>query len=148
MLMLHRIRRRRYSVMSVCTSSCSYLISSNNCSSLKNHHHPKPRPGSSNSLHFLNTPPLKHHGGQVSLSNRRLSLSSSSSSDKVKVVNPIVEMDGDEMTRIIWTMIKHKVFIFITIVIMPVTTFFFFFWFGILVKLFSLPCSLYFHMWI
>ena len=25
---------------------------------------------------------------------------------KIKVVNPIVEMDGDEMTRIIWKMIK------------------------------------------
>jgi isocitrate dehydrogenase len=28
--------------------------------------------------------------------------------DRVKVQNPIVEMDGDEMTRIIWTMIKDK----------------------------------------
>jgi isocitrate dehydrogenase len=27
---------------------------------------------------------------------------------KVKVHNPIVELDGDEMTRIIWTMIKQK----------------------------------------
>jgi isocitrate dehydrogenase len=26
---------------------------------------------------------------------------------KIKVDNPIVEMDGDEMTRIIWTMIKE-----------------------------------------
>ncbi|KMZ61939.1 hypothetical protein ZOSMA_49G00070 [Zostera marina] len=29
-------------------------------------------------------------------------------SDKIKVQNPIVEMDGDEMTRIIWKMIKDK----------------------------------------
>lgn len=27
---------------------------------------------------------------------------------KIKVVNPIVELDGDEMTRIIWTFIKEK----------------------------------------
>jgi len=27
---------------------------------------------------------------------------------KIKVENPVVEMDGDEMTRIIWTMIKDK----------------------------------------
>jgi isocitrate dehydrogenase len=28
---------------------------------------------------------------------------------KVKVSNPIVELDGDEMTRIIWKWIKEKV---------------------------------------
>jgi isocitrate dehydrogenase len=28
---------------------------------------------------------------------------------KVKVANPIVELDGDEMTRIIWKWIKEKV---------------------------------------
>ena len=27
---------------------------------------------------------------------------------KIKVENPVVEMDGDEMTRIIWQMIKEK----------------------------------------
>ncbi|MFY7961184.1 MAG: isocitrate/isopropylmalate family dehydrogenase, partial [Elsteraceae bacterium] len=27
---------------------------------------------------------------------------------KIKVVNPIVELDGDEMTRIIWRMIREK----------------------------------------
>src|ERR1051326_5442395 len=27
---------------------------------------------------------------------------------KIKVVNPVVEMDGDEMTRIIWRLIKDK----------------------------------------
>ena len=27
---------------------------------------------------------------------------------KIKVTNPIVEMDGDEMTRIIWRLIKDK----------------------------------------
>ena len=28
--------------------------------------------------------------------------------DKIKVANPIVEMDGDEMTRIIWAFIKKS----------------------------------------
>lgn len=27
---------------------------------------------------------------------------------KIKVANPIVEIDGDEMTRIIWAFIKEK----------------------------------------
>jgi isocitrate dehydrogenase len=27
---------------------------------------------------------------------------------KIKVANPVVELDGDEMTRIIWSFIKHK----------------------------------------
>src|SRR5215472_13142025 len=27
---------------------------------------------------------------------------------KIKVANPVVEMDGDEMTRIIWQLIKNK----------------------------------------
>ena len=27
---------------------------------------------------------------------------------KIKVNNPIVELDGDEMTRIIWEFIKNK----------------------------------------
>ena len=27
---------------------------------------------------------------------------------KIKVKNPIVELDGDEMTRIIWKFIKEK----------------------------------------
>jgi isocitrate dehydrogenase len=29
---------------------------------------------------------------------------------KIIVKNPVVDLDGDEMTRIIWTMIKEKVF--------------------------------------
>jgi isocitrate dehydrogenase len=31
---------------------------------------------------------------------------------KIKVKNPVVELDGDEMTRIIWQDIKDKVGIF------------------------------------
>src|SRR5690606_34444231 len=30
------------------------------------------------------------------------------SSEKIKVANPVVELDGDEMTRIIWQFIKDK----------------------------------------
>src|SRR5689334_7116686 len=30
------------------------------------------------------------------------------SMDNIKVVNPVVELDGDEMTRIIWALIKQK----------------------------------------
>lgn len=37
-------------------------------------------------------------------------LDATSSSRKIKVENPIVELDGDEMTRIIWKWIKDKVF--------------------------------------
>ena len=28
--------------------------------------------------------------------------------EKIKVANPVVELDGDEMTRIIWQFIKEK----------------------------------------
>ena len=27
---------------------------------------------------------------------------------KIKVLNPVVEVDGDEMTRVIWKFIKEK----------------------------------------
>ena len=33
----------------------------------------------------------------------------SDSSSRIKVVNPVVELDGDEMTRIIWEKIKDTV---------------------------------------
>jgi len=29
-------------------------------------------------------------------------------SQKIKVENPVVDLDGDEMTRVIWDMIKNK----------------------------------------
>jgi hypothetical protein len=34
---------------------------------------------------------------------------STASHRKIKVANPVVDLDGDEMTRIIWTGIKEKV---------------------------------------
>ena len=33
----------------------------------------------------------------------------SDSGKRIKVANPVVELDGDEMTRIIWEAIKEKV---------------------------------------
>lgn len=36
-------------------------------------------------------------------------MASSSGTQKIKVKNPVVELDGDEMTRIIWQVIKDKV---------------------------------------
>ena len=35
-------------------------------------------------------------------------MATSSSQKKIKVINPVVELDGDEMTRIIWSTIKKK----------------------------------------
>eukprot|EP00882_Tetradesmus_deserticola_P022282 GHRQ01024180.1.p1 GENE.GHRQ01024180.1~~GHRQ01024180.1.p1 ORF type:complete len:277 (+),score=121.68 GHRQ01024180.1:2204-3034(+) len=37
-----------------------------------------------------------------------LASSSSMAPQKIKVANPVVDLDGDEMTRVIWTMIKEK----------------------------------------
>lgn len=36
-------------------------------------------------------------------------LFSADADQRIKVANPVVEMDGDEMTRIIWAFIKEKV---------------------------------------
>lgn len=47
----------------------------------------------------------KTNGGAAYVSAAKLSTSSNDQA-KIKVVNPIVEMDGDEMTRIIWEKIK------------------------------------------
>lgn len=38
-----------------------------------------------------------------------LSLSTTDADRRIKVAQPVVEMDGDEMTRIIWEFIKEKV---------------------------------------
>jgi len=35
-----------------------------------------------------------------------------SAMQKIKVENPVVDLDGDEMTRIIWAGIKDKVYFF------------------------------------
>jgi len=40
---------------------------------------------------------------------RRRNMASSTGIRKIKVKNPVVELDGDEMTRIIWKDIKDRV---------------------------------------
>ena len=49
-------------------------------------------------MNFIKITFLTHHS----------QMSFSSACSKIKVATPIVEMDGDEMTRIIWKMIKEK----------------------------------------
>ncbi|KAL8471299.1 hypothetical protein ACS0TY_028813 [Phlomoides rotata] len=57
---------------------------------------------------------MPHNSAVVRLSSRlpnasvRCFAASAAAVDKIRVQNPIVEMDGDEMTRVIWTMIKDK----------------------------------------
>lgn len=40
---------------------------------------------------------------------QQLNIATYATIQKIKVKNPVVEMDGDEMTRIIWQWIKDKV---------------------------------------
>lgn len=47
----------------------------------------------------INNPPIDLYS---------LNIKNMSTSRRIKVVNPIVELDGDEMTRIIWQFIKEK----------------------------------------
>src|SRR5450759_473954 len=57
---------------------------------------------------------MRAHSTPPSSSQRLQHLSPSTSAsrsahmNKIKVKNPVVEMDGDEMTRIIWQMIREK----------------------------------------
>lgn len=41
-------------------------------------------------------------GQKVKLNMRRITM------EKIKMITPLVEMDGDEMTRILWKMIKEE----------------------------------------
>ena len=43
---------------------------------------------------------IKLHNSIIKIYNQNMS--------KIKVKNPIVELDGDEMTRVIWDFIKKK----------------------------------------
>ncbi|KIH42252.1 hypothetical protein ANCDUO_27765 [Ancylostoma duodenale] len=45
---------------------------------------------------------------QIARSSRAIATTAPLSKQKIKVANPIVELDGDEMTRIIWAEIKKK----------------------------------------
>ena len=46
---------------------------------------------------------------------------------KLKVANPVVDLDGDEMTRVIWTDIKNKVINVLTRLKGLIMTFFVYF---------------------
>ena len=46
--------------------------------------------------------------GRIGGAKQSRGMASSSSPTKIKVKNPVVELDGDEMTRIIWQDIKDK----------------------------------------
>lgn len=50
--------------------------------------------------------PLQRFYAQIQQQQR--TMASSTGVKKIKVVNPVVELDGDEMTRIIWQVIKDK----------------------------------------
>jgi len=41
---------------------------------------------------------------------------------KIKVDNPVVELDGDEMTRIIWQFIKDRLILRTSMSILSITT--------------------------
>ncbi|KAF6134993.1 hypothetical protein GIB67_014042 [Kingdonia uniflora] len=94
-----------------CAMSCTSLLSSSSSSSTSS----LTLKSSSFSIY------ANSNGGRISLRNqtntsqifrnasiRCFAFSSSSAIDRIKVHNPIVEMDGDEMTRVIWKMIKDK----------------------------------------
>jgi isocitrate dehydrogenase len=58
---------------------------------------------SSPSSRLSPTQPATRHRGR-----RQAAFSSSSSSSRILVSNPVVDIDGDEMTRVIWKWIKDK----------------------------------------
>lgn len=51
---------------------------------------------------------LQAEANRMTSSTQQTRLASSVGAAKIKVKNPIVELDGDEMTRIIWQDIKDK----------------------------------------
>ncbi|KAJ0753297.1 putative isocitrate dehydrogenase (NADP(+)) [Helianthus annuus] len=95
----HRLTTMSAAVVSMLSSSSSSL-------SLRNPRSPLPSPY--NLLRSANTLPfsLSSHSSKLSL--RCFASTAITATDKIAVQNPIVEMDGDEMTRIIWQMIKDK----------------------------------------
>eukprot|EP00854_Cymbomonas_tetramitiformis_P002197 gene2197-2907_t len=50
--------------------------------------------------------PIRHALATMSTNYRRIA--TSTAFKKVKVSNPICDLDGDEMARVMWTDIKHK----------------------------------------
>ncbi|XP_071713022.1 isocitrate dehydrogenase [NADP] [Rutidosis leptorrhynchoides] len=100
--------KHRLTTMSTVASATRVLSSS----SLSSYTNPRLSISAQRSTPFTTVKPYNHstlssnHSSKISL----LCFSSASTTaiDKIPVLNPIVEMDGDEMTRIIWQMIKEK----------------------------------------
>ncbi|XP_068636669.1 isocitrate dehydrogenase [NADP]-like [Aristolochia californica] len=83
------------------------VVYSPSSSSLKLSKNPKYFTSSRSSL--FNGARLRNPNTSSSFANSSLRcFASATAVGKIKVENPIVEMDGDEMTRIIWRMIKEK----------------------------------------
>ncbi|KAI7751624.1 hypothetical protein M8C21_014768 [Ambrosia artemisiifolia] len=93
--------KHRLATMS--TAVTTLLLSSSSPSSLSLIHRTSPIASPYNLFRSINT---THSSSKLSL--RCFSSSPITSIPKIPVLNPIVEMDGDEMTRIIWQMIKDK----------------------------------------
>ncbi|XP_057983883.1 isocitrate dehydrogenase [NADP], chloroplastic/mitochondrial isoform X2 [Malania oleifera] len=95
---MRSLRSCAMSAAAIFSSSSSSVALKNSASSL------------SASPSFFNGVPLRT---QVALPNRLANASvrcfaSTAQADRIKVEKPIVEMDGDEMTRIIWKLVKDK----------------------------------------
>uniref|UniRef100_A0A9R1W0K9 Isocitrate dehydrogenase [NADP] n=1 Tax=Lactuca sativa TaxID=4236 RepID=A0A9R1W0K9_LACSA len=103
--MLHL--KHRLPIMS--TTAAAMLSSSSSSSSVSLRNPRLPISSSFNyfgSVKSCNRLSLCSRLSKVSL--RCFASSTTTAMDKIPVLNPIVEMDGDEMTRIIWQMIKDK----------------------------------------
>jgi isocitrate dehydrogenase len=61
------------------------------------------------SSHENTTPQGKHIHSSIQEKNHFMLDSTLTPQKRIKVDNPIVELDGDEMTRIIWAWIKEMV---------------------------------------
>jgi hypothetical protein len=56
---------------------------------------------------LLASPPPDHYRAALILTGPSTAVEDTSM-PKIKMKNPVVELDGDEMTRIIWSFIKNK----------------------------------------
>ncbi|OAY84067.1 Isocitrate dehydrogenase (NADP), chloroplastic/mitochondrial [Ananas comosus] len=112
------MRRLRLGAMTMPTTTMRMPLSSSSSPLLQN-----PNPSLPSQFRFHNLPhgaPFSRCASFPADTRRRSVLNGSlrcvssaaaaaaAAADRVKVDNPIVEMDGDEMTRVIWKMIKDK----------------------------------------
>ncbi|KAG4179350.1 hypothetical protein ERO13_A10G103000v2 [Gossypium hirsutum] len=104
--MLKQALRVRLGAISSSPASSTMLSSSSSILALRSNNPASLLPSRFFSNGVLNNQLVFSPHFQRSISLR--CFASSSGFDKVQVLNPIVEMDGDEMTRIIWSLIKDK----------------------------------------